>query len=74
MGLTPIENGEGSYTYTVTDGIASSDPKVVLTQTTEVVPFVSTWRVSSGDLTVTLPLRNGFNYDFWQSKERKTYL
>ncbi len=64
VGLTPIENGEGTYTYTVSDGISSSDPKVVLTQTIEVVPFVSTWRVSSGDLTVTLPLRNGFNYDF----------
>lgn len=69
VGLTPTGTGKGSYTFTVSDGASSSDAEVITVETKEVVPFVSTWRVGDGaygdgDLTVTLPLRSGFNYNF----------
>ncbi|MBC75404.1 MAG: hypothetical protein CME64_05245 [Halobacteriovoraceae bacterium] len=69
VGLTPTGTGGGSYTFSVSDGSSSSENEVVITQTKEVIPFVSTWRVGDagygdGDLTVTLPLRSGFNYNF----------
>lgn len=69
VGLTPTGTGRGSYTFTVSDGSSSSKSELVVIQTKEIVPFVSTWRVGDGSFgdgsqTVTLPLRSGYNYDF----------
>ena len=63
VGLTPSGVGSASFSYTVRDSTTSDTGSADLT-VKNIVPFVSTWRVSSPDLTVELPLRSGFNYDF----------
>ena len=68
VGVTPTGTGSASFNYTAsgTEGIASGESDITVTN---MVPFVSLWRVGNGsygdgDNTVTLPLREGFNYNF----------
>lgn len=69
VGLTPTGDGSATYTFVVTDGAVESSRETVRAKVNEIVPFISTWRVGDvaygdGDLSVTLPLKYGFNYDF----------
>ena len=63
-GLTPSIMSVGSYSYKVFSGAESSNSKTIYAEIKKVVPFVSTWRVGAGDLSITLPLPSGYDYDF----------
>lgn len=67
--IIPIGLGEISLQYSVSDGGSNSHSKSINASVKEVIPFKSTWRVGNpsygdGDLSVSLPLRSGFNYNF----------
>ncbi|MBJ00915.1 MAG: hypothetical protein CME67_06755 [Halobacteriovoraceae bacterium] len=68
VGVTASSTGAASFNYSLSDGTETENGQTVIT-VSAVVPFTSTWRVGDGsygdgDLTVTLPLRSGFNYNF----------
>lgn len=71
VGLTGLSNfiGTASFEYKYyTSGKASNTAKGIF-NIVSLTPFVSTWRVGDasygdGDNTVTLPLREGYNYNF----------
>lgn len=68
VGVTPTGSESASFDYTVQGSSGSFGGTAGITFT-EVVPFVSSWRVGNGsygdgDNTVTLPLRSGYKYDF----------
>ncbi|MBC76481.1 MAG: hypothetical protein CME64_10750 [Halobacteriovoraceae bacterium] len=71
VGLTGTVNyiGVASFDYRYFSNGKSSNTASGIFNIVSPPPFVSTWRVGDvsygdGDLTVTLPLRSGFNYNF----------
>ncbi len=64
VGVTPMSsNSSGNFTYTLSHSTLTETHRTSV-KISDVVPFVSTWRIPSGDLDVSLPLVLGAKYDF----------
>ncbi len=68
VGVTPLEPGSAGFDYIIAgnEGTLSGVSNITINN---MVPFISLWRIGNvsfgdGDNTVTLPLRDGFNYNF----------
>tara|TARA_Y100000780_G_scaffold152506_1_gene137355 strand:+ start:34981 stop:36162 length:1182 start_codon:yes stop_codon:yes gene_type:complete len=64
VGVTPMNSKtSGNFTYTLSNNTLTETHRTSV-KISDVVPFVSTWRIPGGDLDFSLPLVIGGRYDF----------
>ena len=63
MDLSSLENGDIQLNAHITDSVGySSQTSIALSKNLQ--PFVSVWEISDDNLQISLPLKEGFHYDF----------
>jgi surface protein len=66
VGIQSAENynGHASFDYRIKTNAGYSNTSTITFAVEPSVPFVSIWRTTSIDETITLPLKEGYNYNF----------